>query len=72
MYQIILCEKATGIILELDGKTRYSYDGINDFPPTFFASLEEAEDKADALLKENNTIEIQICNTDGSRVKIMA
>lgn len=68
MYQIILCEKATGIILELDGKTRYQAIEENMCPTLSFETLKEAEEKAHDLLKSNIDLEITI-NSNGEFIK---
>ncbi|GAA3780570.1 hypothetical protein [Flavobacterium ginsengiterrae] len=70
MYRIILCEKATGIVLELDGKTRFSNNDTNSpLPSMTFNTIEEAEDMAAALIKENSTLEIGIYKNDETFVK---
>lgn len=60
MYYIILCEIATGIILELDGKTRFLKTETNSQPYITFENLKEAEDKANIFVLENQDLEIAI------------
>ncbi|HEU0126846.1 MAG TPA: hypothetical protein VFQ56_11095 [Flavobacterium sp.] len=69
MYQIILCEKATGIVLELDGKTRY-HAGENNKRPSFsFDNLLEAENKAYDLINVNSDLEIAIYDCNWEYIK---
>jgi len=69
MYYIIICEKATGIILELDGKTRFIKTDTNTRPSISFDNISEAEDKAHILVMENDNLEIGIYDATWSFIK---
>lgn len=69
MYQIILCEKATGIVLELDGKTRYQAGTNNTHPSFSFDNLLKAENKAYDLVNANTDLEIGIYDGNWEFVK---
>ncbi|WDF65355.1 hypothetical protein [Flavobacterium sp. KACC 22763] len=61
MYFIMICEYRTGIILELDCKTRFNdFDGQGNIPRLSFFDLESAEKKAVELIKSNNELEVSI------------
>lgn len=61
MYFIVICEYRTGIILELDCKTRFNdFDGQGNIPRLPFFDLESAERKAVELIKRNNELEVTI------------
>lgn len=60
MYYIIFCEKETGIILELDGKTRFVKTENNSRPYISFENLQEAEERANILVSEKQYLEIGI------------
>lgn len=61
MYHIVICEHATGIVLELDGKTRFK-DLVkkSDYPCMTFSDLERAEKKASEIVNANHSLEVSI------------
>lgn len=61
MYFIMICEYRTGIILELDCKTRFNdFDGQGNIPRLPFFDLESAEKKAAEIVKSNSQLEVSI------------
>lgn len=69
MYYLIMCEIATGIILELDGKTRFLKTDTNVRPSISFDTLKEAEERAKFLVFENYDLEIGIYDDTWSFIK---
>lgn len=69
MYYIIMCEIATGIILELDGKTRFIKTETNIRPSLSFDNIKEAEEKANIFVLENHDLEIGIYDETWSFIK---
>ncbi|MFC4479218.1 hypothetical protein [Flavobacterium chungangensis] len=68
MYFIMICEYRTGIILELDCKTRFNdFDGQGNIPRLPFFDLESAEKKAAEIVKNNNELEVSIVNENEAR-----
>ena len=72
MYHIIICEKTTGIVLELDRKTHFNKTNTNIRPSINFSTLEKAEGKAVSLVKNANDIEIVIYDENWSFIKLIA
>jgi len=73
MYFIFVCEYRTGIILELDFKTRFNdFDGKGNIPKLLFRDLESAENKAMEIIIGNNELEVTIgSDNDSSFSKIL-
>ncbi|AWK02843.1 hypothetical protein HYN56_00890 [Flavobacterium crocinum] len=69
MYNLILCEKATGIILELDGKTRFLKSETNSRPFLSFEDIEDAENKANNLISKNDNLEIGMYDSNWNFIK---
>ncbi|SHF74581.1 hypothetical protein [Flavobacterium defluvii] len=69
MYYIILCEIATGIVLELDGKTRFVETDADNLPHISFENLKKAEERADMLVLENQDLEIAIYDENWKFIK---
>jgi len=58
MYHLILCEKATGIVLEVDGKTKFLKTETNERPFLKFENIEKAKDEANNLINKNDSLEL--------------
>ncbi|KAF2514260.1 hypothetical protein [Flavobacterium foetidum] len=69
MYNLVFCEKATGIILEIDGKTRFLKSETNSRPFLSFENIQEAESKANDLLIKNDNLEISIYDSNWNFIK---
>lgn len=72
MYHLILCEKATGILLELDGKTRFLKTETNERPSLNFENIEDAENIANNLIIKNESLEIAIYDFNWSFIKTIS
>ncbi|MGU3376135.1 hypothetical protein [Chryseobacterium sp. M5A1_1a] len=69
MYYVILCEASTGILLELDAKTKFIKTEVNTRPYLIFDSLDKAEKKAFELIDDNNNLEVGIYDSEWSFIK---
>jgi len=69
MYYLILCEKATGILLELDDKTRFLKNEKNERPSLNFENIEDAENKANNLISKDENLEVSIYDLNWSFIK---
>lgn len=69
MYHLILCEKATGIVLELDGKTKFLKTETSERPSLKFENIEKAKDEANNLINKNDSLEIVIYDSNWNFLK---
>ena len=70
MYHIVICERSTGIVLELDFKTRFnSTENKKEYPRINFESIDIAELKALEIINYYNHLEVSIYSNDKEFIK---
>lgn len=61
MYHIVICEYKTGIVLEIDCKTRFNdLERNGNYPSIPFLDLDSAEQEALNMIKNNKDLEVSI------------
>jgi hypothetical protein len=61
MYHIVICEYSTGIVLEIDGKTRFNnLERNGNYPSISFLDLDSAEEEALNIIKNKKHLEVSI------------
>lgn len=70
MYHIVICENNTGIVLEIDGKTRFNdFEKKGNYPSISFLDLDSAEEEALDIINKNNNLEVSIYTENKEFVK---